>query len=47
MSARPENIRGRISEQKSEKFSLSGFQAFGDSEGEFYLSHKITVGLEE
>jgi len=47
MTARPENIWGRISEQKSEKSCISGFQAFGDSEGEFYLSHKITVGLEE
>ncbi len=47
MSARPENIRGRISEQKSEKSCYLGFQAFDDSEGEFSLSQKTAVGLEE
>ncbi|MEK9565337.1 MAG: hypothetical protein VW492_18470, partial [Deltaproteobacteria bacterium] len=47
MTARPVNIWGRISEQKSEKSCFSGFQAFDDSEGEFSLSQKTAVGLEE
>ena len=43
MSARPENIRGRISEQKLEKSCYLGFQALDDSEGEFSLSHKLLL----
>jgi hypothetical protein len=38
MTARPVNIWGRISEQKSEKPCHSGFQAFGDPEEEFGFS---------
>ena len=38
MSARPENIRGRISEQKSEKSCYLGFQAFVSSEKELGFS---------
>jgi len=47
MTAGPVDIWWRISEQKSEKSCLSGFPAFGNSEGEFSLSQKTTVGLEE
>jgi carbon monoxide dehydrogenase subunit G len=47
MTARPENIWGRISEQKSEKSCFSRFQAFADPGGEFSLSQKTAVGLEE
>ena len=47
MMARPVNIWGRIAEQKSEKSCHSGFPAFGNSEGEFSLSQKTAVGLEE
>ena len=38
MSPRPENIRGRISEQKLEKSCYLGFQAFVSSEKEFGFS---------
>ena len=37
MSAKPENIGWRISEQKLEKSCYLGFQTSGDSEGEFYF----------
>jgi len=47
MKARPENIWGRISEQKSEKSCISRFQAFDDPGGEFSLFQKTTVRLEE
>jgi len=38
MSARPENISGRISEQKSEKSCYLGFQGFVSSEKELGVS---------
>jgi len=43
MTAGPVNIWGRISEQKSEKSSISGFQAFDDPGGEFSLSQKLLL----
>ena len=43
MPARPANVWGRISEQKSENSYLSGFQAFGDPEKEFEFSQKTTI----
>ena len=43
ITARLGNIWGRISEQKSEKSSISGFQAFDDPGGEFSLSQKLLL----
>ncbi len=43
MTARPVNIWGRISEQKSEKSCISGFQAFDYSEGEFSFLKRLLL----